>query len=169
MQCSSLYCAYYLIVLLKAFRLCKSGKFNLSFESITSVDALQALREIQLTGPERWSKICLRSKLDTRPDDDTKALDEDLIQEDIDDDSALTVPELIQSIAAQVEGSKLASHLLIAPQGHVRLANDADEKAEDTQGEAPRLNVSEIIEELQLGKGKRCRTRSHRYDDFESH
>ncbi len=41
---------------MKAFEMCKSGEFNLSFKSITSVAALQELRNVQLNEPERWAK-----------------------------------------------------------------------------------------------------------------
>jgi hypothetical protein len=51
--------------LIQAFRLCKSGTFDFSFRSITSVEALQKIREIQLTDPPRWSKIQHRPTADS--------------------------------------------------------------------------------------------------------
>jgi hypothetical protein len=81
----------------------------------------------------------------------------------------LTVTELVQSIAAGIEGSELASHLVIAPEGHVRLADDLDED-EDEPEPALLPSIDDIIKEVQeYGRGKRRRTKSSRYGpEFEA-
>lgn len=49
-----------LTLLYQSFKLCKAGEFNFSFESLTSVKALCALRDVQKNDPEHWSRIALR-------------------------------------------------------------------------------------------------------------
>jgi hypothetical protein len=84
--------------------------------------------------------------------------------------TVLTVPELIQSIAAHIDGTEIAPHLTVTEKGHVELMEDDNTGDANTQEEARQLSIPEIIDELQLGRGKRIRKKSYRYgSDYESH
>lgn len=94
---------------------------------------------------------------------------------DFDDDCAVTVPELVQSIVANIEGLALTSHLVIAPEGHVTLLDDQEVKPDKPEAtpELSVLSVDDVIKVVQdqgSGRGKRRRIKSSRYDkDFEGH
>ena len=106
------------LISFQAFRLCRSGNFNLSHESITSPEALRALREIQQNNPDKWSKIALhKSDADpSLPNDEeiNKDLEESPFEDELDDDSAITVPELVAGIAANAAGARITNHTAIA-------------------------------------------------------
>ncbi|KAI1782660.1 hypothetical protein LXA43DRAFT_873925, partial [Ganoderma leucocontextum] len=44
-------------VVKKAFRLCEAGPFNMSFESLTSLEARQALNELKTSDPAFYAEI----------------------------------------------------------------------------------------------------------------
>jgi hypothetical protein len=84
--------------------------------------------------------------------------------------TTLTVPELIQSIAACIDGTEIAPHLTVTEKGHVELTEDDNSGDVNTQEEARQLSIPKIIDELQLGRGKRIRKKSDRYgSNYESH
>lgn len=144
------------------------------------MEALHALREIQRLDPERWSKICRRTTYDSSTNetkDDQAMEDEDPFADshDFDDDCVVTVSELVQSIAANIEGLALTSHLVVAPEGHVTLLDDQEVKTDRPEAtpELGVLSIDDVIKAVQdqgTGRGKRRRIKSSRYDkDFEGH
>ena len=149
-------------ICIQAFRLCKSGLYNLSFESITSVEATRALRDIQLKDPDRWAKICLREKQDPNTADGTT--EEEPFQEDVNgDDSALTVSELVECIAAEFDGSPHSSHVVAMSDGHFGLAEDLEQVVPIV--DVSRMDISEVIAQIEgYGRGKRKKLKNRRYE-----
>ena len=153
---------------MQAFKLCKSGDFDLSHESITSAEALRALREIQQTNPEKWSKICLRNKPSTGTDENHDCEDESPFEGENtpEDDSAITVPALVAAIPALANQSPLEGDLTKAAEGHLELT-------EDTLPDVAKMTTDEILAEIEAhpdshGRGKRHRVKSRRYaQDYE--
>jgi hypothetical protein len=142
------------------------------------VEANQALRQIQLTDPERWKKISLRSQPELEPDaskgNPEEAGDEDPFEGDvnIDDDGAVAIDDLVEAITAGADGVEPVNHLVVMPEGNIALTDDAEDVEDDAE-EGQVLTVSELIREIEehgrcLGK-RRC-TKSRRYSEvFESH
>jgi hypothetical protein len=87
-------------------------------------------------------------------------------EDDLEDDSALTVPELLAGMRAAMEGSSIDPGVAVAPEGHLELAEDADIRPRD----ATKMTIEEILNEVDVsGRGKRRRFKRHRYEDaFES-
>jgi hypothetical protein len=77
---------------------------------------------------------------------------------------------LSRVLRPEIEGSEVASHLVVAPEGHLTLVEDVDDDAEEHEV-VPQLSIDEIIEEVQeYGRGKRRRTTSTWYGgDYERH
>jgi hypothetical protein len=93
--------------------------------------------------------------------------EESPFENEVEDDSALTVGELAAGIAAGTDGA-LADHLVIASDGHMELAVDTDTGVVEER-DATKMTIDEILAEVEaLGRGKRRRIKSKRYDnDFE--
>jgi hypothetical protein len=142
--------------------MCKSGDFNLSHESITSPEALRALREIQRSDPEKWSKINIRK--------DTEAVDnageeESPFEAEIEDDSAITVPELVASLPLIANGSKLVGNIAVTPEGQIELADDVS-GGNGEYRDVTAMTMTEIIGEVEAyGRGKRVCVKRRRYED----
>ena len=152
----------------QAFQLCKSGEFNLSHESITSPDAIRALREIQINDPIKWAKIALRNH-DVVSTSEASSSDEPESPFDhvVEDDSAVTVPELVASIA---DGPLISCDVITAPEGHLELAEDSVQVTEEETQNAAVTSIEEILEKAVCGRGKRRQIKSRRYEhDFEAH
>jgi hypothetical protein len=140
----------------QAFRLCKSGDFNLSHESITSPEALRALREIQRSDPEKWSKINIRKDTEAA---DNAGEEESPFKAEIEDDSAITVPELVASLPLIANGSKLVGNIAVTPEGQIELADDVSGGNGECR-DVTAMTMTEIIGEVEAyGRGKRVRVK----------
>ena len=133
------------------------------------------MREIQLNDPEIWSKICLREKdgVDADEEDDgcgdERNEQECPFEDDVDDDSAISVPELVANMAALRNGTSVDKNIHHASEGHLELVEDSPE-FRDIQ----KMTMDEIIAEVEAsadyGRGKRHRHQSRRYEgQWEAH
>jgi len=114
-----------------------------------------------------WQKISLREHPTTTnptPEDENP-----FENEDIKDDSAITVDELSSGMRAVAEQSLLDSDVVILPDGHMELSVDQD--LEPQVKDVTKMSIEEILAEVEAsGRGKRHRIKSHRYDDsYEGH
>jgi hypothetical protein len=153
-------------LILKTWERCSVGAFNLSFESVTSSEAIDELFDLQNSNPELWAEITSKRAQDedcidtTGPDAPDAAGDEEHTAEcpydaDIEgdaEDSGIDPTDLVEDF----------------------IAGDTTEP--DTPGLAEELDVdvssAEVVlvrEESQLGRGKRARKANQQYVDFESH
>ena len=138
----------------QAFRLCKSGNFNLSHESVTSAEALRALWDIQQNNPEKWSKISLRGNANDTEAEEGNPDEESPFQEVPEDDSAITVAELVTWLAPCADQQVVGEHIVTAPEGHLGLAEDVDKGPRDVS----KMSIAEILAEVEdCGRGKRRR------------
>ncbi|TDL14855.1 hypothetical protein BD410DRAFT_845671 [Rickenella mellea] len=152
----------------KAFAGCKSGEFNLSFESITSPDALQTLRDIQKNEPLVWEKIHLRADSIIQADGE----DEPAFNDCPDDDSAVTIDHLVELR----NGKKfLNAHVAQEDDGHLRSSGAAEDPFDndayldgpaDNEEDGSELDAEEVEE---LGRGKRRRVGTKKYNEFWRH
>ncbi|KAG2065561.1 hypothetical protein BDR04DRAFT_1234494 [Suillus decipiens] len=145
----------------KAFALCKAGeddKTNLSFTSLTSIDTLQALRDLPRTDPDMWQHIQPHSSNNDSADGAEVFLPEDdMVKSDgVNDEAPLEVVlEHIMSGKAYV------------PEGYIM---DTDgslivDGAADKHHEV--IFPSEGIEEA--GRGKQQCTANTQYRDYDAH
>jgi hypothetical protein len=78
-------------------------------------------------------------------------------EDELEDDSALTVSDLVAAIYAAATGSVIDLSLAIAPEGHVELAEDADVGGAQLRDGAE-TSLEEILREVEIsGRGKRRR------------
>ena len=71
------------------------------------------------------------------------------------DDSAITVPELVASLPLIANSSKLVGNIAITPEGQIELADDISRGEGECQ-DVTAMTMTEIIEEVKAyGRGKR--------------
>jgi hypothetical protein len=87
----------------------------------------------------------------------------------VEDDSAVTVPELVVGIAAAANGLPINDRIIIASEGHLELAEDSVQVMEEDSLDTTGTSIGEL-EKVVYGRGKRHQIKSHRYGhDFEEH
>jgi hypothetical protein len=153
--------SYTNLCFVQAFRLCKSGDFNLSHKSITSTEALRALREIQQSDQDKWLKISLRNTNTPPVDSDGPCTtspedpeEESPFEDIVEDDSAVTISDLVAGITATANGSAVSDHVAVAYEGHIELVEDANEGVEKPQ-DITQMSIAEILQEVEAsGRGK---------------
>jgi hypothetical protein len=137
--------------------MCKAGgEFNLSFESLTSRDALHLLRDVEKNDPDTWKKISSRENLEKEPEEQPfSAIEED--------DSNVPVAVLEEYLMS--DHQVLRDGYAIGQEGDI-LANQASEQyGEEIEAEA--LVEDEDLEEF--GRGKRRRVANQQYSAFWRH
>jgi hypothetical protein len=131
---------------------------------------LRRLREIQRSDPAKWSKICLCEKTHAAGVATATNLEENPFEGEgeMDDDSAITVSELVAGIVSTANGSGLADHIVVAPEGHMELAEYV---MVEEQRDATKMSIEDILKEVETsGRGKRALVKSRRYgDDYKGH
>ncbi|KAG1888733.1 hypothetical protein F4604DRAFT_1569945, partial [Suillus subluteus] len=155
-------------IIQQAFLLCTAGidsSFNLSFDSLTSVEARHTLCDLPRTAPDMWERIqshCPSQPVTTSSEDAaaTVSVPEDTVndEEEPGDDAPLEL--LLQFVAS---GKKCA------PDGY-RIDADGSlivHTAADCFEEVP-ASVSNG-EPIPLGRGKRRRVANKQYGAFEEH
>ncbi|KAG1893989.1 uncharacterized protein F5891DRAFT_962133 [Suillus fuscotomentosus] len=166
----------------QAFFMCKAGeKFNLSFASLTSWEALQYLRDVQKNDPARWARIATAQyktdgvKWATNSESEDEASTNAIGVESLFDDAgehdldASDVPmdALLDHMAS--EGEQVCSDYHINADGGLSCANHSevydvgDIAAEDVEG------GSNSVPEVVYGCGKHRRITNSMYNDFWSH
>lgn len=171
--------------------MCRSGDFNLSFDSLTSKAALQELRNIQKNEPETWARINLRGNEDEDldvewcgDDGELREDDENELLDDM-DDSSLPVDALRDHIAGCADDLAEGLEVENTDEGLVPLGVAEDPFADDafdweaTDRENRLLNVPSgsqhkiqgpAKEPEEFGRGKRKRSAPKKYrNDFYLH
>jgi hypothetical protein len=118
--------------------------------------------------PIKWAKIALRNH-DVVSASDASSSDEPESPFDhvVEDDSVVTVTELVASIA---DGPLISSEVTTAPEGHLELAEDSVQVTEEESQNAAVTSIDEILEKVACGRGKQQQIKSRRYEhDFEAH
>lgn len=153
--------------------MCRSGEFDLSFESITSDKALALLRDVQKNDPETWSKISLRGDkvLEAYPEDSEEGLNVDF---DAADDSSLTVADATNAIVRLSEQGMLTSGIDVDGEDNLMASTVAEDPFEDdvfddsqpNQAEATQGEPGSCEEEgdPSLRRSKRRRIEKIKYD-----
>jgi hypothetical protein len=145
-----------LTIVLQAFEMCRAGKFNLSYESLTSFDARENLRNMKNTDLEFWIELT--------GDTGISDVDENIAQEgdphlpditEFDDDSDLPCGAII----ASVTGLQHSVDITRSADGDL-LSSAQTEFLDGQMAEALSLGVTGSVgehgvEELGVGKRKR--------------
>jgi hypothetical protein len=168
--------------ILKAFFMCKAGeKFNLSFASLTSQEALQYLCDVQKNDPAGWARIAtaqyktdgVKRATNSKSEDEasTNAIEvespfNDAGEHDL-DASDVPMDALLDHMASG--GEQIHSDCHINADGGLLCANHSkvydvgDIAAEDVEG------GSNSVLEVVYGHGKCRRITNLMYNDFWSH
>ncbi|KAG1745408.1 uncharacterized protein EDB91DRAFT_1335323 [Suillus paluster] len=134
---------------------CKAGeKFNLSFASLTSREALQYLRDVQKNDLAGWARIATAQYKTDSIDQATDSESED---------------EATNAIGVESQGEHVRSDFRINADGGLSCANHSevydvgDIAAEDVEG------GSNSVLKVEYGRGKCRRIANSMYDDFWSY
>jgi hypothetical protein len=140
--------------------LCRTGNFNLSHASLTSAQALSALRELPTTNPTLYSEIT-RSEVGDTMTDNEPAFSADIQGED---DGCDIPVDIIRSVIMS-EGSVVAEGFKIDDRGSIVRMGDVEEF-----GGAGEKDEENELPPVVLGRGHRAKIGSMRYDaDWEEH
>ncbi|KAH7905740.1 hypothetical protein BJ138DRAFT_964040, partial [Hygrophoropsis aurantiaca] len=133
----------------KSFSLCKAGRFDLSFDTLTSADALRTLRDLPRTEPDLWS--CIVPRATSVPENNSSILDD---------------AEPFSSEDTEVDDDEVAEGQLIVENGS---ESDAYEITVEAPGDVPAAVGAGLEEEVEQGRGKRRRTANKQYKEYEGH
>src|ERR1700679_3769314 len=91
--------------------MCRTGKFNMSYESLTSYEARQKLRDLKETDPKFWDQLTQKAALDVDiPANKHIAEDEDATDPLFEDDSDLPCDEVVANVlGSQPAGVRLTT------------------------------------------------------------
>ncbi|KDQ50960.1 hypothetical protein JAAARDRAFT_707172 [Jaapia argillacea MUCL 33604] len=111
----------------KAFKLCRIGDYNLSYETLTSFEARQHLRNLKTSDPVFWVDLN-RIQDDEQGPDENDEVPEDLDQETLtfEDDSNLPT----EAIIAHVMNSELLEGVEVTSDGDLQANMEADSNEE---------------------------------------
>ncbi|KAG1839275.1 hypothetical protein C8R48DRAFT_621719, partial [Suillus tomentosus] len=147
-------------IVVKAFSLCTAGAdntFNLSFDSLTSVEARRMLRDLPRTAPDMWEHIQSRRQPASEDPAVPALVPEDIIDDDDEPGDEAPLELLLQFVAS---GKKCA------PDGY-RIDVDGSLVVDSAADMFEEVLMSE--EPGQMGRGKRRRVVNKQYDGFEQH
>ena len=150
----------------QAFQLCKAGPFNLLYNIIMSLEALQALHNVQKNDSEMWMKINLRDEhlvsLMTIVDDSKDNPFADDV--DIVDDTTLEPLDVAHAVAASIEGTDGPEDTVAdLEDGHIRPYEEEDDETVDSHGISDQC-IEEVIAEVeQYGRDRHRKTANKRY------
>jgi hypothetical protein len=159
---SHFYFFTYLHPCLQAFELCKAGsEFNLSFDSITSREALILLRNIQKNDTHLWSKITASQY------DSAGGVEPDPILDETEDETEITEDNVEVPVDTVVEymclgGIVVPGGYAVGSDGALQVANTSEEYECEELGE-------ENCEVLEYGQGKRRAISNQQYKEFWRH
>ena len=147
--------------------MCKAGdNFNLSFESLTSRDALRLLCDVQVNQPEIWTKITT-TRGHAQVDEGTgsaETLSESPYEddEDFDDDTSVPLDAIVAGMGSAEED--LPEGLALNEDGSLQRVNAAE--VYETEGSDIDEDGHEEEEEEELGRGKRRKQPNRQYEAF---
>jgi len=142
--------------------MCKAGNFDLSFESITSREALALLRETQKTNADTWNKITSSQyrPAEEASDEDTE---HDTDNEEPEDDIEVPVDVVMAYMCSG--GTVIPEGFVVGSDGALRVDNASEEyNQEVTEGDE-----AETHKEVEYGRGKRRAVANQQYDGFWRH
>jgi DDE superfamily endonuclease len=134
----------------QAFEMCRVGDFNCSHASLTSVEALDALRQLPKTNPSLYKQFIGECEDNGTTEDET----EPEFSEDGGDMDGSDVP--IDVIVSLVVKETIEQGFEVDSEGRVERTGTS----EDIDAEIPKVVDVPLI----LGRGKRSKTASTRYD-----
>jgi hypothetical protein len=148
----------------RAWERCTVGAFNLSFESVTSDDAVDALLDLPVADPGLWAEL-------TRGADDQTA---DGSFADVDDIPESTATPFDEGDASGLEevgdsGADPAEQIAqFIAAGSTLPTNVAALGLADTM-EPGELIISQVPQQADFGRGKRRKTQNKLYSEFDAH
>ena len=150
----------------QAFRLCQAGPFNLSFESLTSLEARQALNELRQSDPEFYTEITSGQTPAAVPSDPDGEFAEDV------DEATVAIESIVEEDAAMklsvVKSEVLQANSAAALQGREEdTYSDSDVDVEVPGDEPAGEDVPGNPEEDAALPAKRRRKPSTRYTSAE--
>ena len=146
--------------------MCSVGNWNLSYESVTSREVRQALKDLKHIDPEFWKEI---SQTDDGPEPEGEEIDEadNGCCEERGDDSMIPTEVLIEHICngsgsvglKTCEGNLVASGMAdqITSDSHEEMSAEKTIESSEINDDEP--VVQEMVEELGVGKRKRIPNR----------
>jgi hypothetical protein len=142
----------------KAFEMCRTGNFNLSYDSLTSYEARQKLHDLETSDPEFWAQLTQKAETElTLPVDEVLAEDEENADPVFDDDSDLPCEAIINGVL----GSSTRGVTSTATGNMVSTAA-AESMNDGATGTS--LDEEEGGNVAGLGRGKRKRTENRLYN-----
>jgi hypothetical protein len=149
--------------------------FNLSFDSLTSREALQRLRDVQKNEPDLWTKISTRQYKLAKQDDIMDTDQEPAFTDDADtsDGSDVPVEAILQHIVDG--GENPPAGYSVDPNGLLTPHNESEVYESEVAGnahvaEASNTGEGEESKEMpRFGRGQRKRIANTLYNDFWSH
>jgi hypothetical protein len=159
-----------LIIVHQAFEMCRTGGFNLSYESLTSYEARQKLRDLKMTDPDFWNELTQKTIDAVDMADGNMPEDEDISEVPFEDDSDLPCEVII----ARVLGSDLGPDVTSMPDGNLMSTAAAESLDRDETKGLSDVGEGNAIppidsERNNLGRGKRKITKNKLYDSFWRH
>ncbi|KAI1788297.1 hypothetical protein LXA43DRAFT_894908 [Ganoderma leucocontextum] len=139
----------------KAFEQCAIGDLNLSYESLTSREARDRLRDLKITDRAFWDELTAYDRQDEVPAEDA-VVPEDSVEEEsgettgLEDDSNIPVDALIALVVDGIAPTGASA----SPETGALMSTAATESSEE-----PEAGVEHEGGEEELGRGKRKRVK----------
>ena len=133
--------------------MCHAGKWNLSYECLTSYDACEALRNMKTTDPAFWKELTMDEALDSTDQDDMDIEEADEMEFELFHDDSNLLSEVV--VAHVLENESLMD-ITANTDGHLMSAAQAESLEDDIEpfdGE-PAHEADRELQELGVGKRK---------------
>ncbi|KIK96280.1 hypothetical protein PAXRUDRAFT_138846, partial [Paxillus rubicundulus Ve08.2h10] len=158
-----------------AFLHCKAGSndtFNLSFESLTSIDALWAICDLSQTNSETWQRVQLCQYITMDESANSESFPKDSEPSAADGGGTLTATYEDEDEGDEAPLAVVLDHILsgkkVVPAGYcidehgfLRVDPMADLNMQD--------EVCEPSDPVELGQGKHCCVANRHYNKYEEH
>jgi hypothetical protein len=141
--------------------MCRTGCFNLSYESLTSYEARQKLRDVKSSDPEQWAQLTQTAASEsdaTAEESQFKAEDDENIAPFFEDDSDLACNKVISSVleaCPEGVGMSAANGDFVSTRAAESIDNDEVTNRQQ--------------QETELGRGKRKKQSNKLYSSFWRH
>jgi hypothetical protein len=143
--------------------MCRTGDFNMSYDSLTSYDARQKLRDLKTTDSEFWDELTRKSAAGLIiADEDNVAEDEENTDPFFEDDSDLPCDAIISTVLGThpVGVTLNATGDVVSAAAAESLDND---KIDELLPNEVTENNDKAGETAEMGRGKRKRTSNKLY------
>ena len=132
--------------------MCRVGEFNLSQASLTSAEALTALRELLRTNPALHKEFTGEEKVMTIDEGDELEFSEDC---DHDDESDIPIDVVVNHVLS--EGSTPIAGFVVDDEGGLTRTGSAEDSDVEENGELDNKVDVEVPVVIQLGRGHRIK------------